>query len=355
MDTHVRDGHVRDGHARQGWTRTSGMAVLKESRRSRRKCLISSTCQLCSEPYKEPRILPCLHSFCGHCLHKEVWDQAEHACQRSITIPEGGVNAIPQNLHLGFEVAFDANDKMAAQFDTSRENVTLTITKTFEQLHQTIEERKKTVYTVVRDGGHSLSETTDLTLQKEHTWLSESLVKVKAELKPKTRDGTVVPGKVEDHGDGTYTITLTLRLLVLTSSSSQWMVKMYRRVLVTLIVVLLDEAGTWLRTIDLNVRSFKNPYGLALDPEGNIHVVAYGSNTINVFTHCALKWDKLGMGTHVIMMSAPPPRGYGGRRAYHQHLIYYCSRSKEGFMLSAIITMATTSGTLLLVHLDIRR
>ena len=25
-------------------------------------------------------------------------------CQRSITIPEGGVNAIPQNLHLGFEV-----------------------------------------------------------------------------------------------------------------------------------------------------------------------------------------------------------------------------------------------------------
>ena len=25
-------------------------------------------------------------------------------CQRSITIPQGGVNAIPQNLHLGFEV-----------------------------------------------------------------------------------------------------------------------------------------------------------------------------------------------------------------------------------------------------------
>ena len=25
-------------------------------------------------------------------------------CQRSVTIPEGGVYAIPQNLHLGFEV-----------------------------------------------------------------------------------------------------------------------------------------------------------------------------------------------------------------------------------------------------------
>ena len=37
-------------------------------------------------------------------------------------------------------------------------------------------------------------------------------------------------------------------------------------------------------TIDHNVHPFKNPYGLALDPEGNIHVAAYGSNTIKVFT-----------------------------------------------------------------------
>ena len=34
-------------------------------------------------------------------------------------------------------------------------------------------------------------------------------LQVKAELRPKSHDGTVVPGKVEDHGDGTYTITLT--------------------------------------------------------------------------------------------------------------------------------------------------
>ena len=32
---------------------------------------------------------------------------------------------------------------------------------------------------------------------------------VKAELRPKSHDGAVVPGEVEDHGDGTYTITLT--------------------------------------------------------------------------------------------------------------------------------------------------
>ena len=34
-------------------------------------------------------------------------------------------------------------------------------------------------------------------------------LQVKAELRPKSHDGAVVPGKVKDHGDGTYTITLT--------------------------------------------------------------------------------------------------------------------------------------------------
>ena len=34
-------------------------------------------------------------------------------------------------------------------------------------------------------------------------------LQVKAELKLKSHDGAVVPGEVEDHGNGTYTITLT--------------------------------------------------------------------------------------------------------------------------------------------------
>ena len=33
-------------------------------------------------------------------------------------------------------------------------------------------------------------------------------LQVKAERRPKSHDGAVVPGKVEDHGDGTYTIIL---------------------------------------------------------------------------------------------------------------------------------------------------
>ena len=51
-------------------------------------------------------------------------------------------------------------------------------------------------------------------------------------------------------------------------------------------VVILDQVGTRLLTINGNVivGHFWNPNGLALDPQGNIHVAVSGSNTIKVFT-----------------------------------------------------------------------
>ena len=52
-------------------------------------------------------------------------------------------------------------------------------------------------------------------------------------------------------------------------------------------VVIMDQAGTWLLTINGNVTGiqvFVNPIALALDPQGNIHVGAWIPNTINVFT-----------------------------------------------------------------------
>ena len=58
-------------------------------------------------------------------------------------------------------------------------------------------------------------------------------VQVKAELRPKSHDGAVVLGEVEDHGMVPTPSPSPLRLLVLTSSSSQWMVIMYRGVLMT--------------------------------------------------------------------------------------------------------------------------
>ena len=43
-------------------------------------------------------------------------------------------------------------------------------------------------------------------------------------------------------------------------------------------VVILDQNGSWLLTINGNVsgsHGFKAPYGLALDPQRNIHVTAW--------------------------------------------------------------------------------
>ena len=51
-------------------------------------------------------------------------------------------------------------------------------------------------------------------------------------------------------------------------------------------VVILDQAGIWLLTIDVDVtgsHAFQNPCGLALDPQGNIHVAAFSTDTIKVF------------------------------------------------------------------------
>ena len=68
------------------------------------------TCQMCSGPFSDPRILPCLHSFCCQCLHREMEKVGPQkslqcpTCLRNVPIPVGGASAFPQNLHLGFEV-----------------------------------------------------------------------------------------------------------------------------------------------------------------------------------------------------------------------------------------------------------
>ena len=80
------------------------------------------TCQLCDGPYADPRILPCLHSFCRQCLQDEI-DRADAkqsihcpVCQRVANVPLGEAGLLPQNLHLVFEVEVAGYmSKMAAQ------------------------------------------------------------------------------------------------------------------------------------------------------------------------------------------------------------------------------------------------
>eukprot|EP00731_Ephydatia_muelleri_P008265 Em0004g603a len=192
-------------------------------------------------------------------------------CEQNTSIPVGGASALPQNLHLGFEV------EVAGYMSKMVNN-------TFEILQQTLEERKRTLLSELE--AISLSKTTALTLQKEQfekmthtdheivalgglvptelqatlkrvqtisltpnqhsnitvsvqtddlvrqlsklgeiivffpspsscTWVSTSVARVgtryhvQGEMRSKTHNGAVVYGEVEDHRDGTYTITLT--------------------------------------------------------------------------------------------------------------------------------------------------
>ena len=287
--------------------------------------IMTPTEHLCSQPHHQKKKLKfycetCQCLVCRDCtlvLHKD--HRIAEVCNIAKVHRDGMREALvcAQEMASKLTSAIGANDKMAEQVETSRENATLLINQAFEQLHQAIEERKKTLLSEME--AISLSKTTALSVQKEQlvkiqdeigrytemtshilqthtdhevvalgdllptelkttlkkvggvsltpsqssdihvtlqtdslmkeltifghvmssspsqsTWSSKSAakldkvysvkvetkssegerypyggLKVKAELRPKSHDGAVVPGNVEDHGDGTYTITLT--------------------------------------------------------------------------------------------------------------------------------------------------
>ncbi|KAK2163597.1 hypothetical protein NP493_1453g00037 [Ridgeia piscesae] len=61
------------------------------------------TCAHCNEKYKQPRVLPCLHVFCTSCITELATDALNvlgrsvtcPLCQQCITLPVGGVEALP--------------------------------------------------------------------------------------------------------------------------------------------------------------------------------------------------------------------------------------------------------------------
>ena len=71
-----------------------------------------TTCAACSKRYSDPRLLPCLHSFCLACVkEKLLLEGGEGAegkvccltCKHTSPLPEKGAEVLPQNVHLSYE------------------------------------------------------------------------------------------------------------------------------------------------------------------------------------------------------------------------------------------------------------
>ena len=368
--------------------------------------IMTPTEHLCSQPHHEKEELKfycetCQCLVCRGCtlvLHKD--HRIAEVCDIAKVHRDGmrEVLVCAQEMASKLTSAIGASDKMAEQVETTRENATLLINQAFEQLHQAIEERKKTLLSEME--AISLSKTTALSLQKEQlvkiqdeigrytemtshilqthtdhevvalgdllptelkatlkkvggvsltprqfsdvhvtlqtdslmkelsifghvmasppspsqsTWSSKSAARmvysvkvetkssegerypygglqVKAELRPKSHDGAVVPGKVEDHEDGTYTITLTPQA----AGPHQ-------------LLITMDGEHVQGSPHDLDVRhnysTLCNPqqvircsggtYGIAIHDSGDIYV-ACGDNSVHVFDQGGLVKRTIG-------------------------------------------------------------
>lgn len=73
-------------------------------------------CRKCNELFSDPRLLPCLHSFCKDCILKTI-DSANKlincpTCSESSPLSVNGVEAIPPNLHLEKEAKISKYEKL---------------------------------------------------------------------------------------------------------------------------------------------------------------------------------------------------------------------------------------------------
>lgn len=73
-------------------------------------------CGICLEKYQQPKLLPCLHSFCLNCLEAYVEKNQQNEefscplCEEITKLPAGGVKHFRSNFYLDTEIGHSTDE-----------------------------------------------------------------------------------------------------------------------------------------------------------------------------------------------------------------------------------------------------
>jgi len=118
-------------------------------------------CSICTEVFTDPRVLPCIHTFCLKCLQNYGKDRPPRGrmpcpmCRKMFTIPPGGLSAIQKNFYMekllclrklsaGQEVREKMPDDLRRLVGSDMEKATNVLTIT-EEVLQRLEREKNDV------------------------------------------------------------------------------------------------------------------------------------------------------------------------------------------------------------------
>ncbi|ELU13192.1 hypothetical protein CAPTEDRAFT_94102, partial [Capitella teleta] len=77
-----------------------------------KSCALSLvTCDICTEVFRQPKVLPCQHTFCFECLQKFCENCNKHriyritsfpcpSCRKLIHLPAGGIQQLPNDFRV---------------------------------------------------------------------------------------------------------------------------------------------------------------------------------------------------------------------------------------------------------------